>query len=137
MSCQAVTRVGFAIAVTDVSKLTDFYVDQLGFELEATFDDPPYAILTLNGMRLSLAKHGHAAPDLPSHVLRLPRDRTGQASMLILEVDDCDAVRARLEDAGVVFLSDTFRPSWGGARCFLSDPEGNLIEMEQLSSSPV
>lgn len=136
MSVHEVTRAGIAIAVVDVSKLTDFYVGQLGFELEATFDDPPYAILKRGGMRLSLGEHGHPSSDLPSYVMTLPAERTRPAVMLILEVDDCDAFRARLESAGVTFLSKTFRPPWGGARCFLGDPEGNLIELEQLSSPP-
>lgn len=57
MSNQGVMRSGIAVAVGDISALTDFYVGQLGFELEATFDDPPYAILVRSGMRLSLAEH--------------------------------------------------------------------------------
>lgn len=134
---RAVTRVGVALAAVDVARLTAFYVDRLGFGLETSFDDPPYAILTRNGVRLSLAEQGHAASDLPSHVMTVQVDRARPATMLILEVDDCDAVRARLEDAGVSFLSDTFRPPWGGARCFMADPEGNLIELEQLSSGSV
>jgi predicted enzyme related to lactoylglutathione lyase len=132
MPDQSTTRVGVVLAAADVATLTDFYVDRLGFTLEASFNDPPYVILIRNGTRLSLAEQGHEASDLPSHVMTVPAERARPSMMLVLEVDDCDATRAQLENAGVTFLSDTFRPPWGGARCFLADPEGNVIELEQL-----
>lgn len=127
----AVTRVGFALATGDVARLTDYYVSVLGFHREAMFDNPPYAILERNGIRLSLAEAGHAAADLPGFVMTAHPDRGQPSSMLILEVPDCDAARAELESRGAVIVSATIRPPWGGARFFITDPDRNVIEVEQ------
>ena len=48
-------RAGAILAVTDVDRSVAFYRDRIGFEVEALYDDPPYATLTLAGARLSLA----------------------------------------------------------------------------------
>jgi catechol 2,3-dioxygenase-like lactoylglutathione lyase family enzyme len=47
-------RAGAILAVTDVGRSLAFYRDPLGFELEASYEDPPYVTLTLAGARLSL-----------------------------------------------------------------------------------
>jgi len=36
-----------------------FYRNRLGFEVEAEYDDPPHATLSLAGTRLSLAEQGY------------------------------------------------------------------------------
>ena len=58
-------RAGAILAVTDVDRSVAFYRDRIGFEVEARYDDPPYATLTLAGTRLSLAEQGHPADDRP------------------------------------------------------------------------
>ena len=54
-----VTRAGAILAVSDFARSVDFYRDQLGFEVEALYEDPPYATLVHAGARLSLAEQGH------------------------------------------------------------------------------
>jgi catechol 2,3-dioxygenase-like lactoylglutathione lyase family enzyme len=51
-----VTRAGAILAVSDFERSVGFYRDRLGFELEATYDDPPYATLARAGTRLSIAE---------------------------------------------------------------------------------
>jgi catechol 2,3-dioxygenase-like lactoylglutathione lyase family enzyme len=53
-----VVRAGTILAVSDVDRSLAFYRDLIGFEVEATYLDPPYATLTLAGTRLSLAEQG-------------------------------------------------------------------------------
>ena len=59
-----VQRVGTILAVANVERSVAFYAGLLGFAIDATYTDPPYATLTLNGVRLSLAEQGHVAADL-------------------------------------------------------------------------
>jgi catechol 2,3-dioxygenase-like lactoylglutathione lyase family enzyme len=127
----SVGRAGAILAVADVPRSIAFY-EQLGFAVDATFDDPPYAILALAGTRLSLAEQGHEAGDLPGVV---PTAGGGErpAAMLVLEVADCAAAHEELAAAGVEFASEVYRPPWGGARCFARDPDGYLIELEELA----
>jgi catechol 2,3-dioxygenase-like lactoylglutathione lyase family enzyme len=126
-----VDRAGVILAVADVPRSVAFY-ETLGFAVDATFDEPPYAILSQAGTRLSLAEQGHEAGDLPGVVPTA--GSTGRPSaMLVLEVPDCGAAHDELAAAGVEFASDVYRPPWGGARCFARDPDGYLIELEELA----
>lgn len=73
----AVARAGAILAVADVERSIAFYSDTLGFQVEATYDDPPYATLSRAGMRLSLAEQGHQAEDRPSLPNRVPKEGDG------------------------------------------------------------
>lgn len=126
-----VTRAGAILAVAEVGASIAFYRDRLGFELEAEYDDPPYATLALAGTRLSLAEQGHEAEDRPGVLMSAPDDRARLQVVLVLEVGDCAAAYQQLRGEGVEFLAEPYSPPWGGARCFAVDPDGYLVELEQ------
>jgi catechol 2,3-dioxygenase-like lactoylglutathione lyase family enzyme len=126
-----VTRAGAILAVSDFERSVGFYRDQLGFEIEATYDDPPYATLNRAGTRLSLAQQGHPADDRPGVMMAAPADPSRLPAILVLEVTDCLAAYEELSAAGVQFLAEPYSPPWGGHRCFAIDPDRNLIELEQ------
>jgi catechol 2,3-dioxygenase-like lactoylglutathione lyase family enzyme len=130
MAGPATTRFGTILAVADVERSRAFY-ERLGFGTEATYDDPPYATLTLAGARLSLAEQGHPAEDRPGVALEAPADRSRMNALLVLEVEDCMAAYRDLRDDGVEFLAEPYSPPWGGHRCFAVDPDGYLVELEQ------
>ena len=124
-------RAGVILAVADVGRSVAFYRDALGCEVEAVYDDPPYATLTVAGARLSLAEQGHPADDRPGIELRVPADPARQDALLVLEVEDARAEYERLGALGVPFLADPYEPPWGGCRFFCVDPDGYLVELEQ------
>jgi catechol 2,3-dioxygenase-like lactoylglutathione lyase family enzyme len=130
MSAPATTRFGAILAVADVDRAVAFY-ERLGFTTDATYDDPPYATLSLAGARLSLAEQGHAAEDRPGVALEAPADRSRMNALLVLEVKDCAAAYDDLRGQGVGFLAEPYSPPWGGHRCFAIDPDGYLVELEQ------
>jgi catechol 2,3-dioxygenase-like lactoylglutathione lyase family enzyme len=124
-------RAGAILAVRDVAASTAFYRDHVGFTVEATYDDPPYATLELAGTRLSLAEQGHPADDRPGVAMTAPADPARADVVLVVEVDDARAEHARLAAAGVRFLAEPYEPPWGGCRFFCVDPDGFLVEIEQ------
>lgn len=126
-----VSRTGAILAVSDFERSLAFYRDRLGFEVEALYDDPPYATLVRAGARLSLAEQGHPAEDRPGVEMAAPPDPTRLAAILVLEVRDCLGAYEQLRGQGVPFLAEPYSPPWGGHRCFAIDPDGNLIELEQ------
>ena len=126
-----VDRVGTILAVADVDRSVAFYRDHLSFIVEATYDDPPYATLIRNGVRLSLGEGGHAAEDRPGIEFLAPADRARQSVVLVLEVGDAAAVHEALVAEGVEILAEPFAPPWGGLRFFVVDPDGYLVEIEQ------
>ena len=117
--------------MADVDRSVAFYCDQICFDVEALYDDPPYATLTLAGARLSVAKQGHPAEDRPGVDLEAPRDPGRANALLIVEVADAHAEHARLAELGVRFLAEPYQPPWGGCRFFCVDPDGYLVEIEQ------
>lgn len=119
------------MAVSDFNRSLAFYRDQLGFEVEANYDDPPYATLTRANSRLSLAEQSHSAQDRPGVEMVAPADPTQLAAILVLEVRDCLAAYDELRTNGVAFLAEPYSPPWGGHRCFALDPDRNLIELEE------
>jgi catechol 2,3-dioxygenase-like lactoylglutathione lyase family enzyme len=124
-------RAGAILAVRDVAASIAFYRDHVGFTVEATYDDPPYATLELAGTRLSLAEQGHVADDRPGVAMTAPADPSRADVVLVVEVDDARAEHARLAAAGVRFLAEPYEPPWGGCRFFCVDPDGYLVEIEQ------
>jgi len=124
-------RAGAILAVADVDRSVAFYRDRLGFEVEALYDDPPYATLTLAGARLSLAEQGHPAEDRPGVALTAPADPGRANVVLVVETDDARADHRRLAGEGVRFLAEPYEPPWGGCRFFCVDPDGYLVEIEQ------
>lgn len=132
MATLSATRAGAILAVAAVERSLSWYRDHLGFGVDATFEDPDYAILSLAGCRLSLAEQGHPAEDRPGVEMIAPEDRSRLQVALVIEVEDCAAAYERLKEEGVEFMSEPFYPPWGGARVFAVDPDGYLVELEQL-----
>ena len=126
-----VTRAGAILAVSDFQASLAFYRDRLGLEVEAVYDDPPYATLTCAGARISLAEQGHAADDRPGVAMAAPADPAQAAVVLVIEVPDALVVHAVLQAEDVTMLAEPFSPPWGGCRFFCVDPDGYLVEIEQ------
>jgi len=131
MATFAATRIGTILAVSDVPRSVAFYSAHLGFTVEASYDDPPYATLVRDGVRLSFAEQGHASVDRPGITLAVPRDHGQQSVVLVLEVADAQAAHDSLAADGVPFLAEPYAPPWGGLRFFVVDPDGYLVEVEQ------
>jgi catechol 2,3-dioxygenase-like lactoylglutathione lyase family enzyme len=131
MSPFPVARAGVILAVADVERSVAFYRDLLGFAVDASYDDPPYATLSRAGMRLSLAEQGHPAEDRPGVAMAAPADPGVADAVLVLEVADCLTVHGELSAAGAPMLAPPYSPPWGGHRFFVRDPDGFLVEVEQ------
>lgn len=132
MSEFQVNRAGAILAVANVDRSVNFYVGKLGFSVDATYDDPPYATLSRADTRLSLAEQGHPAPDRPGVTMEVPEERSRLPVVLVLEVADCLGAYERLRGQGVKFLAAPYSPPWGGHRCFAVDPDGYLVELEEI-----
>ena len=131
MAAFPVLRMGTILAVSDVPRSVAFYCGHLGFSVDATYVDPPYATLVRDGVRLSLAEQGHPAEDRPGITLNVPTDASTQSVVLVLEVADARSAYEALAADGVPFLAEPYAPPWGGLRFFVVDPNGYLVEIEQ------
>jgi catechol 2,3-dioxygenase-like lactoylglutathione lyase family enzyme len=131
MAVVGLRRAGAILAVSDFVASLRFYRDVLGLELEAVYDDPPYATLVAAGARISLAEQGHPAEDRPGVEMAAPADSSRADVVVVLEVDDARAVYQALAAEGASFLAEPYEPPWGGCRFFCVDPDGYLVEIEE------
>src|SRR5258707_4822053 len=116
-----VTRAGAILGIADLAASLHFYRDQLGLEMLASYDDPPYATLTAAGARISLAEQNYPAEDRPGVVMSAPADRSRASVVLVLEVDDAQAAHSELSGRGVPFLAAMHHPPSAGLRSFSVD----------------
>ena len=110
--------------VSDVERSKAFYRDIVGFE--EGFDMlPAFAMVRRGDLALWLAgPASSAARPMPDG--RAPGP--GGWNRFVVEVDDLDAIVARLREAGAAFRNDIVKGP-GGRQILVDDPDGNPIEL--------
>jgi catechol 2,3-dioxygenase-like lactoylglutathione lyase family enzyme len=114
--------------VHDVDSAIAFYTTQLGFKLDM-HPAPAFAMLSRGDLRLVLSAPNPSAGGgqwLPHG----PKPEPGGWNRFAIEVDDLDAVVAKLKQAGARFRNDIVNGG-GGKQVILEDPSGNPIELFQ------
>jgi catechol 2,3-dioxygenase-like lactoylglutathione lyase family enzyme len=114
--------------VTDVDAAVKFYRDRLGFT-EVMHPAPAFAMLTRGDLRLVLSAPNPSAgggQPMPDGRAQQP----GGWNRFALEVEDLEAMVARLRQAGATFRNDIV-VGVGGKQILLEDPAGNPIELFQ------
>jgi lactoylglutathione lyase len=125
-----------ALFVSDVGRSLIFYRDALGFRFEKAAK-PDSAEGYSGKLKIGLFDRAW----LP----KLFGDRgkqaiSGNPFLLSMTVDDLDQVYQELCDRQANISIDIIAPprimSWGQKILFLNDPDGNLLEIVQASSTP-
>lgn len=117
------------LVVADIGQSVDFYTTHFGFTVREQEDY--IALLENHGMLLYFVLESEPTPDKPDVALRSLNDALSTSVNLVFRVDDCRKVYQMLSEAGLAFLAPPHSPSWGGWRCFVRDPDGYLIEIEE------
>lgn len=112
------------IFVSDLGQALDFYHGQLGLKLEHQDPEHGYASLDAGPIRLGLAVPGDDQ-----------RDLVGRHTGVGLAVTDLEAEHARLLDLAVVFTMDPARQPWGGFMALVSDPDGNILYLDEVAAA--
>jgi catechol 2,3-dioxygenase-like lactoylglutathione lyase family enzyme len=114
--------------VHDVDQAIPFYTEQLGFKLDM-HPAPPFAMLSRGDLRLVLSAPnpmGGGGQSMPDGTKPQP----GGWNRFAIEVDDLEAMVARLRKTGAHFRNDIVT-GVGGKQILLEDPSGNPIELFQ------
>jgi catechol 2,3-dioxygenase-like lactoylglutathione lyase family enzyme len=114
--------------VDDVDAAIAFYCRELGFE-EVMHPAPSFAMLSRGELRLVLTAPGGGpggGQAMPDGSLPEP----GGWNRFQLEVEDIEAIVARLRDHGTRFRNEIIT-GVGGKQVLLEDPAGNPVELFQ------
>lgn len=126
MSLQLKSLDYIVLIVRDLDTSLDFYHHILGLPLRQRAAS--YAQLDSGVTRLGLFTRAAMAATLGRAVGTGSRH---EAFELGFFVDDCDAACAQLAACGVARVSPPTDREWGQRTAYVSDPDGNLIELVQ------
>jgi catechol 2,3-dioxygenase-like lactoylglutathione lyase family enzyme len=115
------------VPVTDVDRAKAFYLDKLGFHLDA--DTWPTETMRV----VQMTPPGSACSVTIGPVLADPGAPPGPRASLQLVVTDIEAARAELAGRGVeVGDVQVLDPRDGGKFLFLADPDGNPWAVQEI-----
>ncbi len=113
-----------------------FYRDVLGLKVtwgeEADGSASGYASFEIPGGSVSINDQAIVAP-VVGFETRAPGESVKDRALLVFEVESVDAEAERLRASGAAFETEpTTYPGWGIRAAHLRDPDGNLIEINEL-----
>jgi len=111
--------------VNDVNETINFYKEFLGFEL-VMHPAPPFAIISLNNLRLLLSQPGSGGGGHTLSDGQLPKP--GGWNRIHIPVENLGSLYANLQKKGAMFKTEIIE-GIGGNQALLQDPSGNLIEL--------
>jgi predicted enzyme related to lactoylglutathione lyase len=112
------------VFVTDLSRALAFYKDALGLSVQFVSPEHGYASVAAGEVRLGLAVPGHEQSDL-----------VGRHTGVGFEVADLEREYARLLRLGAAFTMPPTRQPWGGFMALISDPDGNVFYLDQVTAA--
>jgi lactoylglutathione lyase len=128
---RSVTGIGHvAIRVSDIGCTLDFYVGKVGFaEMFRLERDGRLWIVYL---RITDSQYLEVFPEAKGD--RAPPREANGLNHVCLEVDDIDAAIAGLSAQGVRLTQDKQRGLDGNFQAWIEDPDGNRIELMQMTA---
>jgi lactoylglutathione lyase len=117
-----------ALRVTDIERSLAFYAERLGFAemFRLDRDGEPWIVY----LRITDTQFLELFPGGEGE--RAPHADTIGYNHICLEVDDLDAVIARLAERGVALTRPRKVAVDGNAQAWIEDPDGHRIELMQL-----
>ncbi|MBR5098242.1 MAG: VOC family protein [Spirochaetales bacterium] len=120
---------GFGLFVNDMGKMIRFYRDVLGFEIKEAEDT--LNVYLIKDDTLFMLYERKNFEKMTNRGYEYVKGLNGHSELALYvdtfeEVDEC--YREVIAKGAVSVLEPTTEP-WGQRTCYISDPEGNLIEI--------
>ena len=120
---------GFGLFVNDMGKMIRFYRDVLGFEIKE--DEDTLNVYLIKDDTLFMLYERKNFEKMTDRSYEYVKGLNGHSELALYvdtfeEVDEC--YREVIAKGAVSVLAPTTEP-WGQRTCYISDPEGNLIEI--------
>jgi catechol 2,3-dioxygenase-like lactoylglutathione lyase family enzyme len=117
------------LVVSDIEKSKEFYVDDLGAELNREYGGTSMVVKFL-GSWLLLVTAGGPTEDKPETFFEPPVNKKMISHSFTIRVKNCRKSYEILKARGILFITP---PIDHGAetRCFFQDPDGHLFEISE------
>lgn len=119
------------VVVRDLDASRRFYRDVLGADLYREYGGTS-CVLRFQGAWLLLVTGGGPTPDKPGVTFAPPSDPDVVSHQLTVRVPDCRGAYEILRGRGAEFLTPPVDRG-GEIRCFFRDPDGNLLEISEVT----
>ena len=129
MGRQIVRLDGFGLLVEDMAKMIRFYRDVLGFEIKEA-EDSSNVYLVKDGT-LFLLYPRKSFEKLTGRRYDYIKGLNGhfEIALYVDTFEEVDSAFANAVEKGAVPVLEPELEPWGQRTCYISDPEGNLIEI--------
>lgn len=120
---------GVGIFVNDMEKMIRFYRDVLEFEIKEDEDTTNVYLIKDDTLFMfyrrkdfeKMTNHGYGyANGINGHF---------EIALYVDTFEEVDSVYAKVTEKGAVSVLEPTTEPWGQRTCYISDPEGNLIEI--------
>jgi catechol 2,3-dioxygenase-like lactoylglutathione lyase family enzyme len=119
------------IVVRDLAASRHFYETVLGATVYREYGGTS-CVLQFQGAWLLLVTGGGPTADKPGVTFAPPQDPNVVSHQLTIRVPDCRAAWEILTARGAAFLTPPMDRG-GEIRCFFRDPDGNLLEISEVT----
>lgn len=115
------------LMVSDIDESIEFYTEVIGLELnkhdgEARFD---------TGAATLVLEEDFDEKTLAQFGLEPPGANRGSGVIVVVEVDDPDAIAEQAGAANAEVISEPRDVPWGRRMCLISDPDGYVLEVSK------
>lgn len=120
---------GFGIFVKDMPKMIRFYRDVLGFEIKEKEDSENVYLMKDGTLFLMYGRKSFESMTSQSFEYVNRINGHFEIALYVDTFESVDIEYKKIVDKGATSIMAPITTSWGQRTCYITDPEGNLIEI--------